>query len=222
MGQDRSDDYFSCLQGILKEIHKWGWLCPSKPPWCMQGDPEEVIGKQSSQGAKGWDERRGKGLQCHWQLLWERPPCSQAVLEHQNGKGVTPAWLWPWSTAETGWCSRLVKISHSSKGQRWRGPMSFLWCQELIMEFPWNIDYSGKKRKREEERKRNLRDYLLRWEWLRSLELAQLSVLLSEEMGSWEVKFNFSRRQRKFYPLTSGLCTEEKIFSLYLFWLLLI
>lgn len=84
---DRSDDYFSCLQGILKEIHTWGWLCPSESPWCItRGPREEVIGKQSSQGAKGWDERHGKGLQCHWQLLWERPPCSQAVLEHQNGK----------------------------------------------------------------------------------------------------------------------------------------
>lgn len=99
-GWDRSDDYFSCLQGILQEIHKWGWLCPFESPWCItRGPREEVIGKQSSQGAKGWDERHGKGsvmpLTAPVRETTMFPGCPGAP-KWQRGQ-ITPAWLWPWS-----------------------------------------------------------------------------------------------------------------------------
>lgn len=110
-------------------------------------------------------------------------------------------------TAETGWCSRPGENkSVLERPETTRGPMSFLWCQ-TDMERPWNIEYSGKKRKKRRERKRILRDYLLRWEWLKSLELAQLSVLLSEEMGSWEVNLISAADKENSIPEHPDSCT---------------
>ena len=103
----------------------------------------------------------------------------------------------------------LVKISHTSeRPEMTRGPMSFLWWQ-TDMEFPWNIDYSGKKRRKKRERKRILRDYLLRWKWLKSLELAQLSVLLSEEMGSWELNLISAKDKENSIPEHLDSCTVK-------------
>lgn len=106
----------------------------------------------------------------------------------------------------------LVKISYTSeRPEMTRGSMSFLWCQ-TDMEFPWNIDYSGKKRRKKRERKRILRDYLLRWKWLKSLELAQLSVLLPEEMGSWELNLISAADKENSIPEHLDSCTVN-IFS---------
>lgn len=141
---------FHVFRGSWKEIHVMRVAVSIQATrMYARGPREEVIGKQSSQGSKGWDERRGKGLQCHWQLLWERPPCSQAVLEHQNGKEVTLAWLWPWSQQKQAGCSRLGE--NKSLLER---PEMTSWTNVLPLMpdwygISWNIDYSGKKRKRE-------------------------------------------------------------------------
>ena len=106
----------------------------------------------------------------------------------------------------------LVKISHTSeRPEATRGPVSFLWCQ-TDTEFPWNIDSSGKKRRRKRERKRILRDYLMRRKWLKSLQSAQLSVLLSEEVGSWELNLISATDKEISIPEHLDSCTV-KIFS---------
>lgn len=65
-GRDRSDDYFSgVFRDPLKEIHMRVAVSIQATMMYARDPEKKSAGKQSSQGAKGWDERRGKGLQCH-------------------------------------------------------------------------------------------------------------------------------------------------------------
>lgn len=178
---------FHVFRGSWKRfINEGGCVHPSHQDVC-KGTQRRSHRKTVQPRSKGmgWETWQGSAMPLTAPVRETTmfPGCPGAPKWQRGYSSLTLAMI----TAETGWCSRLGENkSLLERPEMTRGPMSFLWCQ-TDMEFPWNIDYSGKKRKKRRERKRNLRDYLLRWEWLRSLELAQLSVLLSEEMGSWEV-----------------------------------
>lgn len=67
------------------------------------------------------------------------------------------------------------------------GPMSFSGAR-MICNLPflphWNVDYSGKKRRRKMEKNGKLRRLHFKMKVLKFLELEQLSVLLLQEIGS--------------------------------------
>lgn len=106
----------------------------------------------------------------------------------------------------------LVKqatLQEGQWGQTWHMDQCPSSDAKMICNPPQNLDYSGKKRRKEKERKRILRDYILRWKWLKSLELAQLSVLLSKEMGSWELNLISAVDRENYIPAHLDSCTVK-------------
>lgn len=164
-------------------------------------------------------------LRCHWEPLWERPPHPQVCLKHCSGKedrSLEPDCNHDHSRKSA--TQGLVKQATPQEGQweqRWHMDPCPSSDTRMIRNSPWSSDYSGKKKRKKRERKRISRDPISRFKILKSLEMAQLHLLLSEEMGSREPNL-ISTLDKEKYILAHLVSYCKNVFPLYLFRLFLI
>ena len=135
---------------------------------------------------------------------------------------ITPAWLWPWSQwkqmlrPKTWWNKPHFRKASEDRHDTWTNVLPLMLKWYVIP--PQNLDYSGKKRRKEE----NLKRLHFKMEMTQVSRIGTTKCSALQGDGIMRAKFNFSHRQRKLYPCTSGLLYCENVFSLYLFRLLLI